>query len=214
MWEPHDLLLKPGGNAELVAIADRFYSARKKQSRLTFDDFCKRKPEKQRLTADEDGLCVFNSMKITLELAGIAHHRFDQVFDEFKPKEVRGHQLTNGSDRTALEAFVKLLVKRKIHIALKNFKNAMIASINGVDKLTELPLSDGVYVAGIYDYLKPTVGHCAGLKVEDSVFFVAERVKKGKSLKFLHLGGRGEFGAYGAWINEIRFMFLAIPFTT
>lgn len=104
------------------------------------------------MTADEDGYCVFNSLSIALGLIAIDTVKYDTVFEELKgTEEETGHNFDDGADRDALHTLIKLLVRRKIKLSWKVFRNRLHSSFHGAGQLLKFRLPCKIVVVGVYD---------------------------------------------------------------
>ncbi|KAF1336131.1 hypothetical protein FI667_g658, partial [Globisporangium splendens] len=87
-WEPKRSISQSPDSADAIARANRFVGAcpQLRPKALTFGDFCKTTGECSGMTADDSGLCVFDSLRIVMELAGIACDAFDTAFEALVKK--------------------------------------------------------------------------------------------------------------------------------
>ncbi|KAF1313889.1 hypothetical protein FI667_g16908, partial [Globisporangium splendens] len=165
--------------------------------------------ERSGMTADDSGLCVFNSLRIVLELAGIACDALDSTFEAFikKRRDDKKPELSDGADQSTLVAFVRLLRKRRVKLSVKHLIGQAKGSIYGVDKFLQLSLPVGIYLVGVYDVGKPPIGHCFAISVHGNGFFIVESTKSG-SYRYLRVDGNYD------WIYEIRFVYPIVPHGT
>ncbi|KAF1323995.1 hypothetical protein FI667_g10110, partial [Globisporangium splendens] len=203
-WEPEESFAMTEDGKDAIEILRKFNRARLTKPSLTFDQFIKTPEMRRGMTADDDGLCVFNSLKLVLELASVNVGPFDKAFESFKSKKKEKNvNLSDGVNHKALCEFAKIITKLGVNLSLQDFKNRVTSAICGPDRLLEVPLSDGIYLVGAYDQSSPPVGHCFALSVEAGTFYMVE---KRQGIARFKLGRFGEVNVYGEWIHEIRFV--------
>ncbi|KAF1336129.1 hypothetical protein FI667_g656, partial [Globisporangium splendens] len=203
-WEPEESFAMTEDGKDAIEILRKFNRARLTKPSMTFDQFIKTPEMRRGMTADDDGLCVFNSLKLALELAGVNVAPSDKAFESFKSKKKEKNiNLSDGVNHKALCEFAKIITKLGVNLSLQDFKNRVTSAICGPDRLLELPLSDGIYLVGAYDQSSPPVGHCFALSVKAGTFYMVE---KRQGIARFKLGRFGEVNVYGEWIHEIRFV--------
>jgi hypothetical protein len=188
-WEPRSFMEAQGFDDELNAVDEWIAS----ESTMMFMKWAAiNRPAV--LTASASGMCLFEALRLALEILGDHVGVPPDEVDQFiRALESRGIQVDAGLKWKVFYAFVRRVSSVGSRIDLVSINSNLHASGHRrQDAIKRLNLADGIYLVGAMNSSR--VGHAFVLAVEDGKL----TARNGDEVQ--------AFDGYGVWIDRVMFV--------